>query len=193
MPKEPRIVAICGSLRDESATRVALKQALSGAEQAGGTGELLDLREFDLPLYDPDDRMAGDASEFKRRVREADALILGTPMYHGSYSSPLKTALDYCGFDEFEQKTIGLLAVAGGRFPITAMDHLRSVCRSLDAWVLPYDVAVPQAHSAVRNGNFTSKDMEDRVATLGAQVVRYCNIEPCPASFESEENLGAVD
>ncbi|WP_266078023.1 NADPH-dependent FMN reductase [Haladaptatus caseinilyticus] len=193
MPNEPRIVAICGSLRDSSATRTSLEQALSGAERAGGTGDLLDLREFDLPLYDPNDRMAGDAVELKRRVREADAVVLGTPMYHGSYSSVLKTALDYCGFDEFEQKTVGLLAVAGGRFPITAMDHLRSVCRALDAWVLPYEAAVPQSHSAVRNGKFTDDELATRVATLGEQVVRYSKIEACPASFESEENIGAVD
>ncbi|GAA0229168.1 NADPH-dependent FMN reductase [Haladaptatus pallidirubidus] len=193
MPNEPTVVAICGSLRDESATRVALSRTLTGVEEAGGTGELLDLREFDLPLYDADDRLAGDAADLKRGVREADAVILGTPVYHGSYSSVLKTALDYCGFDEFEQKTVGLLAVAGGRFPITAMDHLRSVCRSLDAWVLPYQAAVPRAHSAVRNGQFTDDELAKRVATLGGQVVRYCKIEPCPASFESEENIGAAE
>ncbi|WP_227374220.1 NADPH-dependent FMN reductase [Haladaptatus halobius] len=193
MTNQPRIVAICGSLRDESVTCVALERALSGVERAGGTGELLDLREFDLPLFDADDRVAGDVPEFKRRVREADAVVLGTPMYHGSYSSPLKTALDYCGFDEFEQKTVGLLAVSGGRFPVTAMDHLRSVCRALDAWVLPYQTAVPRSHSAVRNGTFTDEDLEDRVVTLGRQLVRYAKIEPCPASFESGENVGAVE
>ena len=32
----------------------------------------------------------------------AVAVVLGTPMYHGSYASALKTALDYCGFDEFK-------------------------------------------------------------------------------------------
>lgn len=193
MVNQPRIVAICGSLRDESVTCVALDRALSGVERAGGTGELLDLREFDLPLYDADDRAVGDAPELKRRVREADAIILGTPVYHGSYSSPLKTALDYCGFDEFEQKTVGLLAVAGGRFPVTAMDHLRSVCRALDAWVLPYQAAVPRSHSAVRSGGFTDEDLADRVETLGRQTVRYAKIEPCPASFESGENVGAAE
>ncbi|WP_458187537.1 NADPH-dependent FMN reductase [Haladaptatus sp. NG-WS-4] len=193
MTDQPHVVAICGSLRDESTTRFALERVLSGVEKAGGTGELVDLREFDLPLFDADVRETGDAPELKRRVREADAVVLGTPMYHGSYSSVLKTALDYCGFDEFEHKTVGLLAVAGGRFPITAMDHLRSVCRSLDAWVLPYEAAVPRAHSAVMNGEFTDEELEDRVVALGRQTVRYARIEPCPASFESEENVGAVE
>ena len=193
MTNRPRVVAICGSLGEKSTTRFALETALVGVEEAGGTGELLDLREFDLPMFDPSDRSAGDVPELKRRVREADAVLLGTPMYHGSYSSPLKTALDYCGFDEFEDKTVGLLAVAGGRFPVTAMDHLRSVCRSLDAWVLPYEAAVPSSHSAVMNGAFTDAELEARVVALGRQIVRYSHIEACPASFESGENIGAVD
>jgi NAD(P)H-dependent FMN reductase len=193
MTNRPHVVAICGSLGEESTTRFALETALVGAEEAGGTGKLLDLREFELPMFAPSDRSAGDASELKRRVREADAVLLGTPVYHGSYSSPLKTALDYCGFDEFEGKTVGLLAVAGGRFPVTAMDHLRSVCRSLDAWVLPYEAAVPSSHSAVMNGAFTDAELEARVVALGRQIVRYSHIEPCPASFESGENIGAVD
>lgn len=193
MTNRPHVVAICGSLGEESTTRLALETALVGVGKAGGTGELLDLREFDLPMFDPSNRSAGDAPELKRRVREADAVLLGTPVYHGSYSSPLKTALDYCGFDEFEGKTVGLLAVAGGRFPVTAMDHLRSVCRSLDAWVLPYEAAVPSSHSAVMNGAFTDAELETRVVALGRQLVRYSHIEACPASFESEENIGAVD
>jgi NAD(P)H-dependent FMN reductase len=193
MPSQPHVAAICGSLRDDSTTRAALERALDGVEAAGGTGELLDLRDFDLPLYDADHGEAGDAPDLTRLVRDADAVVLGTPMYHGSYSSVLKTALDYCGFDEFENKTVGLLAVAGGRFPITAMDHLRSVCRALDAWVLPYEAAVPQSYGAISDGEFTDDDLEDRVVELGRQVVHYSKIEPCPATFESRENVGAED
>ncbi len=193
MTNRPHVVAICGSLGENSTTRLALEHVLIGVERAGGTGELLDLREFDLPQFDPGDREVGDVPELKRRVRAADAVVLGTPVYHGSYSSPLKAALDYCGFDEFEGKTVGLLAVAGGRFPVTAMDHLRSVCRALDAWVLPYEVAIPRSHSAVMNGAFTDEELENRIVMLGRQIVRYSHIEPCPPSFESEENIGAVD
>jgi NAD(P)H-dependent FMN reductase len=195
MPDSPHIVAICGSLRDESVTRTALEHALEGVEEEGGAGELLDLREYDLPAYDPDvdDEDAGDAAQLAREVREADAVILGTPMYHGSYSSNLKTALDYCGFDEFEHKTVGLLGVSGGSFPITALEHLRSVCRALDAWVLPYQAAIPSSHSSVRDGTFTDEELAERVRELGCEVVNYATIEPSPPTMESEENVGAVD
>ncbi|GGN89835.1 NADPH-dependent FMN reductase [Haloarcula pellucida] len=189
----PHVVGVAGSLRDDSYTRVGVERALDAAREAGATTELLDLREFDLPVFDADDGKAGDAPELTDAVREADAILLGTPVYHGSYSAPLKNALDYCGFDEFENKTVGLLAVAGGSFPITALEHLRSVCRALNCWVIPHQAAIPQARNSVENGEIVDADVEDRVATLGEEAVQYANIEPDPPCLESTENVGADD
>jgi NAD(P)H-dependent FMN reductase len=187
---QTHVVAVGGSLRAESRTRVALRHALAAAEAQGASTNLVDLRHLDLPVYDADADEPADAADLTARVRAADSVILGTPMYHGSYSAPLKNALDYCGFDEFEDKTVGLLAVAGGRFPVTALDHLRSVCRALDAWVLPHQAAIPRASSAIEDGAIADEDIADRVATLGERVVKYANIEPDPRSFESAENVG---
>lgn len=193
MTNPPHVVAIVGSLREESRTRTAIRETLDGVEEAGGTGELLDLREYDLPPLNTDDEPTESVEAFTRAVREADAVVLGTPMYHGSYSGVLKNALDHCGFDEFENKTVGLLAVSGGSFPITALEHLRSVCRALDAWVVPHQAAVPRSHGAFENGEFTEEKTAERVRTLGHRVVQYANIEPDPACFESEQNVGAAD
>jgi NAD(P)H-dependent FMN reductase len=190
---QPHVVGVVGSLREASYTRVAVERALEAGRAVGGTTELLDLRELDLPVFDADDREAGDAPELTRTIREADAILLGTPVYHGSYSAPLKNALDYCGFDEFENKTVGLLAVAGGGFPITALDHLRSVCRALNCWVIPHQVAIPRAREAVENGVITDGGIEERVARLGEEAVQYANIEPDPPCLESTENIGADD
>lgn len=192
MASSPHVVAVCGSLREVSRTRHALEHALGGARQAGGTTDLLDLRNFELPMYDPDVDDQGDGSELRARIRDADAVILGTPMYHGSYSNVVKNALDYCGFDEFEGKTVGLLTVAGGAFPVTALDHLRSVCRALDAWVVPHQAAIPRASSAIdADGTFAEESLAERVRVLGRRVVQYAGIEPDPASFESKQNEGA--
>jgi NAD(P)H-dependent FMN reductase len=192
MSDAPHVVAVCGSLREASRTRRALAEALDGAREAGATTDLLDLREFELPMYDPDVDDQGDGPDLRARIRDADAVILGTPMYHGSYSNAVKNALDYCGFDEFEGKTVGLLAVSGGSFPVTALEHLRSVCRALDAWVLPHQAAVPRASSAIdADGTFADEGLAERVRVLGRRAVQYAGIEPDPASFESEHNEGA--
>jgi NAD(P)H-dependent FMN reductase len=190
---DTHVVAVAGSLRDDSHTRTSLQLALEGAESAGATTELLDPRTVDLPMYDPDVDTQGDGAEVRRRLRRADAILLGTPMYHGSYSNVLKNVLDYCGFDEFEHTTVGLLAVAGGSFPITALDHLRSVCRALDAWVLPHEAAVPRASAVVEDDEVTDEKIAERISVLGQRVVHYANIEPDPQSFEAAANVGAED
>jgi len=193
MTAPPTVVALCGSLRDGSYTRIALEHALAAASDRGARTELLDLREYSLPVFDADADEAGDAPALKERLRAGDSVLLGTPMYHGSYSSALKNGLDYCGFDEFENTTVGLLGVSGGSFPITALDHLRSVCRALDAWVLPYQAAVPNSNRHFEDGAFADEDLANRVAVLGERSVEYASIEPDPACFESGENVGAGD
>ena len=188
-----RVVAVCGSLRDASYTRLALERTLRAADDLGAETDLIDLRTLDLPVFDPDVDDPGDAANLTRRVREADSVVLGTPMYHGSYSSPLKNALDYCGFDEFENTTVGLLSVAGGAFPSSALDHMRLVCRALNAWVLPHQVAIPRAHSQFNDGDIVDEGLAERVDVLGRRVVEYAHIEPDPRTVEAQQNKGAGD
>lgn len=99
---DTHVVALCGSLRDGSYTRVGLKRALEEVTLLGASTDLIDLRELELPVFDADVDDAGDAAELKARIDRADAVLLGTPVYHGSYSGVLKNALDYTGFDEFD-------------------------------------------------------------------------------------------
>jgi NAD(P)H-dependent FMN reductase len=193
MPDPPHVAALAGSLRDGSYTRIALAHALDEAEDLGASTDLIDLRELDLSVFDADDREVGDALELEARVREADSVLLGTPSYHGSYSSVLKTALDYCGFDEFENTTVGLLSVSGGGFPITPLDHLRAVSRALDAWVIPHQAAVPRASGKFEDGALVDEGSRERVATLGRRAVEYARIQPDPACLESTQNVGADD
>lgn len=174
------IVALCGSQRNGSYTRLALERTLATAEAHGATTDLVDVGTLELPVFDPDHTDAGDAETLRERVRAADGVVLGTPMYHGSYSSPLKTALDYCGFDEFEETTVGLLVVSGGGFPTPALEHLRSVVRALDAWVLPHQVAIPNSHSAFEDGSLTDEALVERIETLGSDIVEYAGVESYP-------------
>lgn len=176
MTRNIEVVAVCGSLAAESVTRVALREALQAAQTEGAQTTLVDLREFTLPTFDADNQDAGDAPEVRNRLQRADAILLGTPMYHGSFSSPLKTALDYSGFEEFENTTVGLLAVSGGSFPTPALEHLRSVMRAFDAWPLPLDVAIPNSRDQVVDASLVEDSLSDRVRRLGTEVVQYADV-----------------
>ncbi|MDR9429963.1 MAG: NAD(P)H-dependent oxidoreductase [Natronomonas sp.] len=191
---EIRVAALVGSLRDGSYTRPACRHALDeAATYEAVETDLVDLRDVSLPVYDADDDEAGDAAELRARLRDADSIILGSPVYHGSYASALKNALDYCGFDEFEDTTVGLLCVAGGSFPTTTLDHLRAVSRALDAWVVPHQVAIPSAYRRFEAGEIVDEDVRDRVEVLGRRMVEYASIQPDPRTIESTQNVGAND
>ncbi len=191
---EVRIAAVVGSLRDGSYTKHACRHALSAADEFEGVEtELVDPATLSLPVFDADADDAGDAAALRERLARADSIILGSPVYHGSYSSALKNALDYCGFDEFENTTVGLLCVAGGSFPTTTLEHLRSVARALNAWVVPHQVAIPKARNCFESGVIVDEDVRSRVETLGVRMVEYANIEPDPRTIESTQNVGADD
>jgi len=180
MRRTVHVVAVCGSLREESKTRVALREALEAAEAASARTELLDLREFHLPPFDADTSDAGDADSFRESIDEADAVLLGTPNYHGSYSGVLKNALDYVGRDEFAGTTVGLLEVAGGSYPRSALMHLRTVARTLNAWTLPLQVGIPDSHSTVDASGIDDPSIEARLRELGEQLVAYAGVEDYP-------------
>lgn len=176
MTEHPRVVGVCGSLRENSSTRVVLDHALTTAKATGAETALLDLREYDLPLYNGDEKDAGDAPTLRTHVRDADGLILGTPIYHGSVSSVLKTALDYCGFKEFEEKPVGLVTVAGGRFPTPSLLHLRTICVWLRAQPLSHQVGIPNVSSAIENGELVDEKARERTETLGENVTEHARL-----------------
>lgn len=180
MTDTTHVVGLAGSLRDDSGTRVAVERALAAAESTGATTELIDLRTLELPLFDPDADAAGDGPALAERVAAADGVVLGTPMYHGSYASPLKTALDYCSREDWAGTTVGLLAVAGGGFPTPALEHLRATCLELDAWPLPTQVAIPESWAAFEDGELVDEDLAERVDDLGAAVADYAGVERYP-------------
>ena len=194
MSPTPSVVAVSGSHREESYTRTALQYVLRAAETAGAETTLLDLREYDLPVYDPDRDLEaqGDAVEATRIVREADAVALGTPVYHGSYSGALKNFHDYCGFDEYEDTTVGLLATAGGGSYGSTLDHLRITVRGVHGWVLPHQVGLRNASAkfeadpdAIDGRRFRDPDLRERVEKLGQDLVEYAFIDPSVTSAQS--------
>jgi NAD(P)H-dependent FMN reductase len=186
MIRNPHVVAICGSLRAESKTRVALETALSAAADRGAKTTLVDLRTYDLPPFDADATDAGDADGLRDTVGEADAILLGSPKYHGTFSGPLKNALDYLGRDEFAGTTTGLLVVAGGSHPSPPLAHLRTVSRTLNAWTLPLEVAIPDSSSTVGDDGIADRTLEQRVEQLGEQLVEYAGVDSYPEVAAAE-------
>lgn len=172
------VVGMGGSLRTKSYSRMALQIALEGAEELGARGQLLDLREYDLPFCDGSKREVEthpDVAKLREDIRQAQGVILSTPEYHGSFSGVLKNALDLMGFAEFEGKMIGLLSVSGGEMGgLNGLNSLRAIGRTLHAWVIPDEVSIPRAYKKFDDqGHVLEIGLRERIMELGRQVARF--------------------
>ena len=93
-----RILALAGSARRDSYNRKLLGAMADGARKAGAEVEIVDWRDYDLPLMNEDVEAAGPpeaARRFKAALRSADALLIATPENNGGYPSLLKNAIDW--------------------------------------------------------------------------------------------------
>ena len=134
------ILGIAGSLRRESYNRALLRAAAAGAP-AG-----MRIEEFDLaaiPLYNSDDEPspAPAASEFRRRVREADAVLMATPEYNYAPSGVLKNAIDWAsqpyGQNAWDAKPVAVMGASVSSLGTArAQYQLRQTLTALNCYTL---------------------------------------------------------
>jgi NAD(P)H-dependent FMN reductase len=171
------VVAVCGSLRRGSYTRQALTIALQGAREVGAQTRLIDLRDYQLVFCGEEDESAypEDVFRLRREVGQAQGIILGTPEYHGGFSGVLKNALDLMRSSEIQGKVIGLVGVSGGALGATdSLNGLRTIGRSLHAWVVPEQASIPEAHKAFSGtGHLNDPGLERRLKDVGRKVARF--------------------
>ncbi|SFR33617.1 NADPH-dependent FMN reductase [Halogeometricum limi] len=165
------IVAVCGSRREGSYTKKSLEIVLDAAAEAGAETTMLDLGDVDLPLYHPDEDEQGDSERLTRLLREADGVVIGSPVYHGSYSSTFRNFHDYCSKDEFEETAVGLLATAGGGSYGATLEHMRSTVRGVHGHVVPEQVGVRGAYDVYDGDELTDEDVRRRLVSLAESVV----------------------
>ena len=176
-----QVLGLCGSMKPKSATAYVIEHALQSAKQAGAEVIFYDISEHDLPFCDGrDDESTYPTSvhEFKELIRNSQGIIIGTPEYHNSFTGSLKNAIDFCGFEDFEHKMVGVIGVAGGGMGApNAIGHLRTVMRGVGAWVLPHQVSI--AHSGKifsETGGLADPGLEKRLSKLGSEVTKYARL-----------------
>ncbi|HPC62080.1 MAG TPA: NAD(P)H-dependent oxidoreductase [Verrucomicrobiota bacterium] len=160
----PRIMAVTGSLQQQSVTRVVILHLAKRLEETGCSVDVLDLRQEPLPLYNPDTAHLEPGFEpLRARVSAADVFVLGSPDYHGSIGSALKNFLDHF-WHEFAGKLFATV-VASHEKGLTVTDQLRTVARQCYAWTLPYGISVAEKVD-VKDGQVASDNLRLRLEML---------------------------
>ncbi len=176
-----RITALCGSLSKKSTTKMALELALKGAAEYDVNTSLIHLRDYKLVFYGEveEENYPPDVLKLRKEIKESNALIIGTPEYHGSLSGALKNMLDLMGQQEFEGKIVGIVGVAGGHTgAINSLNTMRTIGRNLHCWVLPQEVSVADSMKVFNeDGSVTVPAIEERLLNIGRQVVKFASLQ----------------
>src|SRR5258708_10305395 len=131
-----RILGIAGSLRRGSYNRAALQAATKLVPEGG----ILETFELDgIPVFNQDEEQNPPAkvTEFKNRIREADAILFVTPEYNYSVSGVLKNAIDWASRPYGDSAWNGKPAAIMGASPramgtTRAQYHLRQMLAFLN-------------------------------------------------------------
>ena len=178
-----KILGIAGSLRKASYNRGALRAARELCPQ-GATIEVFELDGIPSFNQDEEKNPPPRVSEFKQRIRAADAILIATPEYNYGMPGVLKNALDVAsrpyGDNAWSGKPCAILSAAasmGGG--VRAQYQLRQcfVFLNLDAVVQP-EVAIPQAMQRFdAQGNLTDETSKKLLAQLLQNLVARVRLQ----------------
>jgi NAD(P)H-dependent FMN reductase len=167
-----KILFVAGSTRTHSVNRKLLKQAVTYAQKTNTPHTVIDLKDYDLPLYNGDLEeqfgIPNKALTLKRIFEAHSGWFFVTPEYNSSIPPLLKNALDWISRKETEDekllsafvgKTAAICAASpselGGARGIYA---LRTMLENVFVTVIPEQLALSSAHNAFDDDNKLRSD-----------------------------------
>src|SRR5919197_3908374 len=182
MADQITILGIAGSLRKDSYNKAALRTAQALCPE-GARFEIYDIA--GLPLFNQDEEKnpTPKVSEFKQKIRAADAIFFSTAEYNYGLPGVLKNAIDCAsrpyGDSAWNGKPVAIMSAAvGSAGRLRAQDQLRQsfVFLNMDAVVQP-EVAIATAQQRFDDkGNLTDETSKKMIAQLLQNLVAKVRI-----------------
>jgi chromate reductase, NAD(P)H dehydrogenase (quinone) len=172
-----KILGIAGSLRRESYNRRALRAAIDLTPE-GAQLETFELD--DIPIFNQDHEQDPPpvVAEFKRRIREADAILFVTPEYNYSIPGVLKNAIDWAsrpyGDSAWNGKGVAVMGASPGVIGTArAQYHLRQTFVFLNMFAINQpEVMIGRAHERFdEQGNLTDETTKKLISELLQNLV----------------------
>lgn len=169
-----KLLIFAGSTRQASFNRKLAHAAAAQARAAGVDVTLIELADFDVPLYNADLEAKGtppDVMRLKQLTFEHPAWIICSPEYNGSYTALLKNTLDWVsspvksdpawqdGSKSSIGKVVGVLSASPGAMGgLRSQSHLVPLLLNMQCWVAPKAFALGKAGEAFdADGNLISE------------------------------------
>ncbi|MGO4526369.1 FMN reductase [Microvirga sp. 2MCAF35] len=168
----PRIVGIAGSFRRPSKTR-SLVEAIGAEVGRSKPVDFVvhDLVEIGAGLGGAYSRaqLSPEAVRVLRDIETADALIVGTPVFKGSYTGLFKHLFDLVEPDALKDVPVLLTATGGGlRHALVVEHYLRPLFGFFEALTIP--IAVYASESNFIDGTLVDAAVRERASKAAGQL-----------------------
>jgi chromate reductase len=137
-----KVLAISGSLRQNSWNRKLLRLASKVLKKQGAEVEEFDLTP--LPMYNGDIEAKGlpdSVISLRNAIKNADAVVIASPEYNGSMSSAIKNAVEWASRppeNVLRNKVYFVMGTGPGRSGARGMyAHLSAAIQTEGGWVVP--------------------------------------------------------
>ena len=175
------VVGIGGSRRPGSSTEQVIAGVLAELESRGAVTKMYGGESLLFPHYEPGAPLTPAAADYIATVQAADAIVLGSPGYHGGISGLVKNAVDY--LEELrddpapylEGKAVGCVTTAyGWQAAVSTLAALRQTVHALRGWPTPYGIAMNVADGLCSfDGRFTDTRAGESARIVAGQIMQF--------------------
>lgn len=166
-----KVLLLSSSLNDQSRSRTLAQRARETLAAAGADICFVDLQKLDLPLCGADACYDHpQVVELARRLEDAEAILISTPVYNFAVSAACKNVIELTG-SAWEGKVVGFMCAAGGQGAFMAVMPLaNSLMLDYRCLIVPRFVYVTSA--SFQEGELADPEVERRVAQLCEELMR---------------------
>ena len=176
----PKILAFAGSFREKSYNKRVLAIAADGARQTGAEVDTVDLRDYFMPVFCPDEiennGFHPTALKFQELLSQYHGLLIATPEYNASVPGGMKNIFDWAsrksekfGLGEvFKNKFAAMITASPGSFGgIRCLAHLRQILSIMGVTVLPSEIAVSFVADKFTGDSYEINDEKTKALLMG--------------------------
>lgn len=185
-----KILFLAGSVRKGSINKTLASLAANMAEDAGADVTLIDLKDYEMPLYNGDlekeQGLPENAKKLKQIFIEHDGFFIASPEYNSSYSALLKNTIDWLSrphkdnelpLSAYKGKVAALGATSPGALGgLRGLVALRMLLGNIGVTVIPPQIAIAAGFKAFDSeGKLVDDNQQKMLRSVVDELIRVAD------------------